>query len=505
MSFATKTSTLGWPDSRFGGPYIIGHRGASHHAIENSLSAFKLASELGADLWELDVRNTADGICVVSHDDDLSRVFGVDAKISELTLSALQALETALVPTLKQVIALAKQYNSGLYIEIKGDGAGLTAWQDLTEAGYSFAALGSFVPAQVSQLAAMGCPYPLTTLVRVGDDPFAQAKMAAADAVHLCWERASDRPDNLLTVTLMDKAREENLPIFLWHEERADVIKAIMAMDVAGVCSNRPELLVPYATSPARPSDFAKGPEVVCHRGINKLAPENTLPAAQLVFEQGFDWLELDVHETADGAMVVIHDDTLERTTNGTGAVAEKSLAELQKYDAGSWFSPQFTGTTIPTLAEMIDLANAWNKRIYIELKQVDPAKLLAQVEEKGFLDQCFFWSFDWSLIEQLRTHSDKANIMVRSLDYLVLSQAVDAINATIVEINMSEPDVNDKVAQVRKLGAQIMLCYMGGDQDMLNRMFALAPDMVNLDNPHLWKEVCHRAKFAYAGKTTAE
>ncbi|WP_316860021.1 glycerophosphodiester phosphodiesterase family protein [uncultured Cohaesibacter sp.] len=511
MSFEEKVRNLGWPldengnpQSRFGGPMIIGHRGACFHAVENTLAAFELASTLGADMWELDVRNTADGFCVVSHDDDLSRTFGVEARISELTLKELQSFVDVEVPTFQEVVLLAKHLGTGLYVEIKGEGSNMSAWKILEQEGYPFASMGSFYPHHVAELAERNCPYPLSVLARLGDDPFEMARHAKADIIHPCWERASERPDSLLTDELFEQAKQEKLPIVLWHEERPDVIKTVMKMDVLGVCSDRPELLVPYASSPSRPSGLPKGPEIVCHRGINKLAPENTIAAAKLVFEQGFDWLELDTHETADGHLIVMHDDNLDRTSNGTGPIAEKSLAELRALDAGGWFGPKFSGEPIPTLAELIDLAKAWNKKIYIEIKHANPQTVLDLVKEKDFLKNCFFWSYGWDQIEELARLDPEVQIMARKSDYPTISDLFKAVSPYVVEIGYGE-EAPDQMREIRQNGAKAMICYMGEDATIFERIKDLKPDMVNLNHSHVWKDVWHHACRAETGKAQAE
>jgi len=100
---------------------------------------------------------------------------------------------------------------------------------------------------------------------------------------------------------------------------------------------------------------FAAAPLPVGHRGLPTHAPENTLPAfrACLALRLGF---ELDVRKTSDGRLVVLHDDTLNRTTDGKGPVADVPLAGLRKLDAGRWFSPDFAGTRVPTLDEVFTL-----------------------------------------------------------------------------------------------------------------------------------------------------
>lgn len=91
----------------------------------------------------------------------------------------------------------------------------------------------------------------------------------------------------------------------------------------------------------------------IAHRGASEYAPENTVAAFDLALRLGARHFELDVQETRDGQLAVIHDDTVNRTTDGTGRVAELSLAELQAFDAGSWFGEAFAGARIPTLEEV--------------------------------------------------------------------------------------------------------------------------------------------------------
>ena len=111
------------------------------------------------------------------------------------------------------------------------------------------------------------------------------------------------------------------------------------------------------------------GPYVIGHRGAAGYAPENTMVS----FERGIalraDVIELDIHPTSDGQLVVIHDPTLERTTNGHGLVAAHTLAQLKQLDAGSWFHPSFKDERIPTLDEVLRWANGRTK-VVIEIKQ---------------------------------------------------------------------------------------------------------------------------------------
>jgi glycerophosphoryl diester phosphodiesterase len=110
-------------------------------------------------------------------------------------------------------------------------------------------------------------------------------------------------------------------------------------------------------------------PPVIAHRGARASAPENTLAAFEAARQDGATWIETDIKLTADGVPILMHDDTLERTTNGHGAVADTTWAEMQAFDAGSWFGPAYAGSRIPSLAELLAFALEFGIRLNIELK----------------------------------------------------------------------------------------------------------------------------------------
>lgn len=96
---------------------------------------------------------------------------------------------------------------------------------------------------------------------------------------------------------------------------------------------------------------------VIGHRGAVGYAPENTLPAFQKGYELGADWIETDVKVTLDGFFVLMHDRTVDRTTDGTGNVVDLTLQEIKQLDAGSWFDPAYKGTGVPELKDLLNLA----------------------------------------------------------------------------------------------------------------------------------------------------
>ncbi|MEP7274162.1 MAG: glycerophosphodiester phosphodiesterase [Acidobacteriota bacterium] len=141
-------------------------------------------------------------------------------------------------------------------------------------------------------------------------------------------------------------------------------------------------------------------PIVIAHRGASGYEPENTLRSFEMAIAQGAQMIELDLHETLDGHVVVIHDDDLSRTTDRPGRISKKTLGEVRKADAGK-------GERVPTLVETIELARG-RVELYLEIK--DPgagAETVRTVREMGFQKDALLASFDLKLMRQLREQID--------------------------------------------------------------------------------------------------
>ncbi len=113
---------------------------------------------------------------------------------------------------------------------------------------------------------------------------------------------------------------------------------------------------------------------LIGHRGIAALAPENTKASFALAAKQGIEWVEFDLRLTKDNQLVIFHDDTLDRTTNGNGFVHEHTLEELLRLDAGSWFHSKYKNETIPVFTDMLAEFARLNLYLNIELKVPDDA-----------------------------------------------------------------------------------------------------------------------------------
>lgn len=152
--------------------------------------------------------------------------------------------------------------------------------------------------------------------------------------------------------------------------------------------------------------DFIGGLEIIGHRGFSARAPENTLSALRMALDAGADAVEWDVRVAACGTPLLIHDDTLERTTDGQGAVAEQPAESLRRLDAGAWFGPSFAGERIPTLREALAEVAPHGASVYSEVKacrgEEDLERMARTVREAGLEARTIFISLDFDIVDRL-------------------------------------------------------------------------------------------------------
>lgn len=157
--------------------------------------------------------------------------------------------------------------------------------------------------------------------------------------------------------------------------------------------------------------------EIIAHRGCSHIAPENTLAAFVAAIEQGADAIELDVQLSADDIPIIIHDATLDRTTNSSGLVREKNLIQLQHLDAGTWFSSQFSSESIPTWQQVLDLLKNTNLRLYAEVKEANYwseaaiDNFVANIIAQGWQKRCIVASFEGDFLTKIRQRNQEITL----------------------------------------------------------------------------------------------
>ena len=167
---------------------------------------------------------------------------------------------------------------------------------------------------------------------------------------------------------------------------------------------------------------------VIAHRGASSYAPENTFAAFDLALDLGARHLELDVQQSSDGHLVIIHDDLLDRTTNGHGPVGQHTLAELQALDAGAWFDPKFTGERIPTLDAVLH-RYAGRAHLHLEIKGKSAGlseRTADRIRALNWTQAVTMTSFQKDKLEALCAYAPElpAGWLLRTLDDAVIREA---------------------------------------------------------------------------------
>jgi glycerophosphoryl diester phosphodiesterase len=232
--------------------------------------------------------------------------------------------------------------------------------------------------------------------------------------------------------------------------------------------------------------------EIVCHRGANELAPENTYASSRICLDWGVHYVEIDVSTSADGILYVIHGPSLERTTNGTGRIDQLTSDRIDQLDAGSWFDTKFADQRIPRVDEFL----GWIKgkaKVYFDVKAATHEAIVNVVAKHGFEKDCFFWSGDndWALGLKERAPYLPLKVNVNSIDSLILKH--DVYRMDIIEIGLG--NVTEEIlAEAKSRNVSVMVYHKENDHNAFNQIIEWDVEMVNLNHADSFLEVL-RAK----------
>jgi len=224
---------------------------------------------------------------------------------------------------------------------------------------------------------------------------------------------------------------------------------------------------------------------VIAHRGASSYAPENTFAAFDLAIQMGVSHIELDVHATRDGHIVVIHDEAVDRTTNGAGPVTSHSLAALKALDAGSWFGGKFSGERIPTFSEVLE---RYKGRVHIHTEIKGHAADLAQrtadlVRTHGMAARVTITSFQKARLEETRAYAPEL-----ATGWLV-AEVGDAVIAQARAIGLTQicPRANTVTPElVQRLHAEGLLVRAWGvaTEDLMRQVVKAGADGMTVNFP---------------------
>jgi glycerophosphoryl diester phosphodiesterase len=228
--------------------------------------------------------------------------------------------------------------------------------------------------------------------------------------------------------------------------------------------------------------------EIVCHRGANEYAPENTYASAQRCLDWGVDYLEIDINRSQDGLFYLFHGPELERTTNGQGLFHATPSSVIDGLDAGSWFAPDYADQRVPRLAPFL----AWIKgqcKLFLDIKAGTPAEIVQIIRSFALEQACFVWSgsADWALAFRRLAPDLQLKINVRSVADVVAAH--ERFQANIVEVGL------DQISQplldaARERGLKTMLYVQAKDPLAYRQALNWGVELINLNHADLFLQV---------------
>ncbi len=233
------------------------------------------------------------------------------------------------------------------------------------------------------------------------------------------------------------------------------------------------------------------------HRGYSLGFPENTMLAFEEAIKTGTDRIELDVNITSDGVLIIMHDKTLDRTTDGEGVVTETSYAEIQKLDAGSWKSSEFKGLKIPTLKQVFELAKG-KCMLNLDLKEERVAKPMVKLaDEMGMIDQIVVTGKIPAAVNTIREINKGVTMFYELEKEDVLNGPIEAVqsirNENLPGCLVNFEAVNDTFMKECKLHGIAVYTWGVLQEEDMNRLISLGVDGIMTDDLKLLNKVLNK------------
>lgn len=235
--------------------------------------------------------------------------------------------------------------------------------------------------------------------------------------------------------------------------------------------------------------------QISAHRGNSLIAPENTLSTFRKTLALGVNFIEIDVRTSSDGALVILHDGTLDRTTNGQGPIKNLTLNEIKKLSAGKGYGQEFANEQIPTLEETAKLIHQWNKKhtqktfIYVDCKQVAAQPLMDLLKKYKLAEESVFYGND-SFLMSLKQVYPKAKLLPALKNKEEIATKVQ--NLEPYAFDVSWPALNKElVDEIHSKGIRIFSDLLGPFDQTTNYTKAkeLKIDLIQTDHVQLVKE----------------
>ncbi len=221
---------------------------------------------------------------------------------------------------------------------------------------------------------------------------------------------------------------------------------------------------------------------VISHRGEHLAHPENTLPAFQAAIDAGADYFELDVRTTSDGHLVLMHDGTVDRTTNGTGRVRDMTFEEIRKLDAGAKFDPKFAGTKVPTFEEALALAHG-KIGVYVDSKDIAAADLVSALEKADMSDKVVIYG-GRALLSQVQQLRPALKVMPEADNAATLQSLTTELHPHVVAFDQSDFK-DDVIAIAKQAHEDIFVDRLWGQDHLANWEDAVERGAAGIQTDH--------------------
>lgn len=241
--------------------------------------------------------------------------------------------------------------------------------------------------------------------------------------------------------------------------------------------------------------------QVIGHRGAAALAPENTWAGFDVALRLGVDAIETDVRATADGALVLLHDERLDRTTNGEGDIHKTPWSVVRTLDAGAWFSAGFEGARVPLLRETLERYGP-KTHLVLEIKQAGIVPdVLKLVRALDMMERVTFTSFDFARASEIKAAAPEARVgfLTADLDEATMARALDAHLDQLCP--PAAQVTRARVSAWKALGLNVRAWGVQTPALMMRAVRAEV-DGMTVDFPHLLLEALSRTKLPTPSKT---
>ncbi len=456
-------------------------------APENTARALEASIADTVEWVEVDVRLTSDGHHVLFHDDVLDHTTDATGRVRDRTVAEVRAADAGSlfarrfagqrVLTLAEGLALARG-RINLYLDCK----------DVDSARLAREVLAAEMERQVI----------------VYDDPSAlqavRAEAGEAVALMTKWRpqfgidrwveevrpHAVEIDAQDVTSEVCREFHSRGIKVqakTLGDDDRPEVWDRVADAGVDWLQTDRAEEVLARR---ALKTIQAGGVKVSHHRGASRYAPENTLEALRKSVALGADFVEFDIRTTRDGASVLLHDSSLDRTTSGRGPVRDRTSGEVAALDAGSWFGRPFSGMKIPSLDAFLDAAAPLNVGLYVDAKDIPPEALAEALARHGLTDRSVVYQ-GADYLERLKTIAPDLRRMPPLRDPSDLDALVERVRPYAVDVNwtiLSKPLID----RCHALGVKVFSDALGSHESVEHYQQAVRDgiDLIQTDHPVL-------------------